>query len=229
MKKLSENVELQKESAVFEQQLELMEKHSAEREKENRNVKLVQHDLKNHLNYLREVAKNNNYEKMIKYIDNLLDENLVELYSNSRSGNLVIDSLINYRCNNIQKLGIKLQTNILIPCTFSGRIREKDLCIILGNAIDNAIEAASLCEKNKFINIAMIYKKDIISIVIQNSYLNNIKRDFNGNLLTNKKNPANHGLGLSSIRKAIEGYNGEMIIEDKNQIFRLTILLLLGN
>lgn len=225
--KLSENIELQKESAVFEQQLELIEKYSAEHEDENMRIKIIQHDLNKHLNYLRGEAENNNNGTVVKYIDTLLDDGLLPRDFISSSGNLAIDSLINFRCSNAEKLGINVRTNILIPSTFSEKIRGKDICIILGNAIDNAIEAAKLCEEKKFIDIAIVYKKKVISIVIQNSYLGNIRRDSKGNLLTNKKSPANHGLGLSSIRRAIERYSGEMLIEEKNQIFRLSILLLL--
>jgi sensor histidine kinase YesM len=134
-----------------------------------------------------------------------------------------VDTIINYKCALGQKEGITFHTSIFIPMKLL--IKEKDLCIILSNALDNAIEAARLCEAEKTVDISIASRKNALSIVIKNSYFNEMKKDALGNIFTTKVDASNHGLGLSSIRKAVNKYDGEIVIELDNNIFCLMILL----
>ncbi len=222
--RLSESLEIQKENVVFEQQLELLEKHAEEREEAMSDLKDLKHDIKNHLGYLKEIIEQDRKEDAINFLHDILEESEFRSFEVAKSGNAVVDTLINYKYSVAKKFGIKFNINLFIPCKLP--FREKDLCVILGNALDNAIEAAKQSEDEKFVDISIVCKKEALSIVIKNSFNGIIKKDNSGTILTSKKEEADyHGHGIISIKKAIHRYNGEMVIETENQIFRLTILL----
>lgn len=221
--RLAENYELQKENIIIEQQIKLMEKHMYDRELAMSNVKEMRHDLKSHLIYLLETVESNRNEEAICYIKELLDGMQGEKEDFAKSGNAVVDTLINYKCSLGKKYEITFRISLFIPMKLP--IKEKDLCIILGNALDNAVEASKQCKTNKFVDISMACKNDALSIVIKNSYLNEMKKNTKGNIITTKADVSNHGLGLASIKKAVAKYNGEVVIDSDNNIFSLMILL----
>ncbi len=215
--------ELQKENTLFEQQLKLIEKHMCERESEMSDVREMKHNLKGHMIYLIETLDQNKYIEAAEYINELLNELESEKEQLANTGNTVIDTIINYKCAMGKKNGITFQTNLFVPMELP--IKEKDLCIILSNALDNAIEAASVCEMEKKVEISIATRKSALSIVIKNSFSNEIVKDVMGNIKTTKKETSNHGLGLSSIKKAVNKYNGETVIETEGNIFCLMIFL----
>ena len=67
--------------------------------------------------------------------------------------------------------------------------------------------------------------KGSLSIVVKNPYEGKILEDRNGQLLTNKPDKKNHGIGLDSVRRAVGRYNGELLAEYGNGMFRATVLL----
>lgn len=98
--------------------------------------------------------------------------------------------------------------------------------IVLGNAIDNAIEGISECTLDKkIIQICMGIKKEEFVLIVKNPYNHPIRTDRDGNLLTTKKDHKSHGYGVNSIRRVVEKYQGEVLLDTQNNIFTITIIM----
>ncbi|MBQ9460475.1 MAG: sensor histidine kinase, partial [Clostridia bacterium] len=103
-------------------------------------------------------------------------------------------------------------------------IDEADMCAVMGNLVENAIQAAEQLEgDNRLVNvrIGLLPPKTLV-ISIYNAYKGQLTLDKNGLPITEKKN---HGIGLRSVRNIVERYGGSMEIETHNQIFNVSILM----
>lgn len=145
----------------------------------------------------------------------------------SHSGNTVVDAIINFKYAVAKEYEIDFCLKTFIPDELP--IEQCDLGIVLGNAIDNAIEAVKKCKnKEKIIEISMGVKKEAWVMVIKNPYEHKIKRDRAGRILSTKQEKNRHGYGLKSIMKIADEYQGEAVIDIKNHIFSLTVVLNFG-
>lgn len=154
----------------------------------------------------------------------MLEQNQIYKNEVSRSGNLVVDSLINYKYSLAQKEGIDMKCYIFVPeeMVFAGA----DLCIILGNLIDNAMESVNRFPPgDRYIDISVTQIKDSLSIMVKNPYKGKILLNRNGQIITSKQNRRNHGIGLDSVQRTVEKYKGELLIEHEDGIFNVSILL----
>ena len=100
-----------------------------------------------------------------------------------------------------------------------------DLSIILGNLLDNAIEATEKLEVEKDIFVSLMYRKEKLLIKVRNPYTGDLKKDRAGNYISEKKDRENHGIGLKSVRKVVEKYEGVMEIHTENQIFEICVII----
>lgn len=183
------------------------------------NLKRFRHDVKNHALSLKYYIDNHDREGALEYLDNIFDfiNNSKEY---AKSGNSEIDSIINYKMDLADKYKIKSEVDLLIPEKLN--INSFDLSIIIGNLLDNAIEAASKAEE-KFINISIELDRSVLYISLSNSYDGKLK--FAGHKLLTTKNLENHGLGLSSVERSIEKYNGTINIHHDDKVFYVDALL----
>ena len=102
-------------------------------------------------------------------------------------------------------------------------INSFDLNIIVGNLLENAIDAAKDSEE-KWIEVSMNYEQGILFIRIRNSFDNVVQRRGN-TYLTTKKKTVGHGIGLQNVKKVVDNYKGEMQILDSDNIFDVKIIL----
>lgn len=225
--KLGSQQETEKRNLAYEQQIALCNQQAEEREIAYQNTRRIRHDLNGYLIDLKAVIQSGAFEEAEKKIDTMLEQNQIYRDEVSRSGNLVIDSLINYKYSFAIKEKIDMQCRVFVPdqLPFDGA----DLCIILGNLIDNAMEAASrLLEEQRHVEVSVSQMKGVLSIVVQNPYKGKNRKNKNGQLLTNKSDSINHGIGLLSVQRSVDKYNGELLIDDKNGLFKVSVLLYLS-
>lgn len=222
--RLGKQLETEKKNLVYEQQIVLCNKQAAKREVAYQKTRFVRHDLNAYLVDLKATLQSGRTWEAESKIDRMLKQNQVYQNEVSRSGNLVIDSLINYKHSLAQKEGIDMKYYVLVPDTLP--YNGADLCVILGNLLDNAIEAVgNLAPNCRYVDISISLIKGSISIMIQNPYKGNIRKNSNGQILTSKPDRKNHGIGLKSVRYAVDKYNGELLIDHDNEIFKATALL----
>lgn len=222
--KLGNNAETEKRNLAYEQQIALCNKQAAEREAAYQETRRIRHDLNGYLLNLKTFIQSGNTKEAETKIDYILERNQIHKNEVSHSGNLVIDSLINYKYSLAQNNNIDMKCYVFVPeqMPYDGA----DLCIILGNLIDNAMEAVScLAVEQRHMDISISQVKDNLSIVIQNPYKGNIKKNRRGQIITSKPDKRVHGIGLDSVQRTVEKYDGELLVEYKNGLFKVNVLL----
>lgn len=205
---------VEEQNKYYEHQIELM-KSSLE------NIKIFRHDLKNKLSPIYGLAISGKNEELIERISELT-ETCSGNYGQIISGNSDLDSIINFKLQHAEKEKIKVSTKILVPAELS--ISSFDLAVILGNLIDNSMEAVSTIESDRWINIDMKYTKGRLILKISNSFDGILKKsdDF---FISRKSDQANHGLGIKSVKAAIQKYDGAMQITNTDKTFNVKILM----
>jgi two-component system sensor histidine kinase AgrC len=222
--KLAESFVIQKENIIYEQQIELLAMNTDDQKRAMDNFYKEKHNLINQLILLRENVKYGRNEDAINDLNHLLQISSEDEKRILNSGNNVIDTLINFKYSYAKKMGIDFKIKSFIPEDIP--IQQSDLSIILGNSLDNAIEATRICDEHKrTIQIYMGIKKRAFVLVIINPYNHTLKWDDRGNLKTTKKENASHGYGVSFIRKTVEKYQGSVNVETENGVFTLTVIL----
>ncbi len=221
--KLNEMFLYEKEKTVYAQQLEIISGNTVEQEKIMEEFHQEKHNLINELIVLKGGIENDDKETVIRNLNKIINNcNIAESISNS--GNSTVDAIINFKYAVAKEYGIDFHLKIFIPSELP--IEPCEMGVVLGNAIDNAIEAIRECKgKEKVIEISMGVKKESCIIVIKNLYENKIKRNKRGRILSTKREEHRHGYGLKSIEKIAEEYGGEVIVDVKDNIFSLTVIL----
>ncbi len=202
------------ETEYYHKQAELIQENSQE-------VKQLRHDMKNYTIALSELIKNNENEKALEYISSV--SGILEpakIYCNT--GILSVDSIVNYKFTRALDLGISVDSEITIPNNL--KLNPNDLVAILGNLLDNAIEASSKA-KNKYIKFRTSYDRGTVLIVLTNSYNGELNFEGKSYKTTKEDNKAIHGIGLKSIKSAVEKYNGAMKVTHTDTEFSVRILL----
>lgn len=213
-----ERVLLKKENQYFENQLLTMEKSITARKK-------LRHDLKNHFIVLNGMLDEENNLAAKKYLQDFMEERIIGSKEIS-TGNIVVDSILNYKILEAVQENVAFDLDIQIPEDLELPLHE--MCAILGNAIDNALEAVRRT-KEKRISVVMKYTKGRLCIQIKNAFEGKLNYRVSNVLQTKKEDRENHGLGLENIEDAVAGLNGVLDIDTSNQIFTLTVLLYLNH
>ena len=176
------------------------------------------HDHKNTTIALLQLAEDEKLDELKKYLKQetyLIDRKMFYI----KTGNSVVDAIINTKQNIAESKGISFIVNASLPefCT----IRDLDLAHILGNLLDNAMEA-SAGENEPCIDITIRQEKMFLIIKIVNSYSRKLPK----NLRTAKKNSLFHGLGLESVKDIVKKYHGDFSIKQNNSQVIVQLLLL---
>lgn len=170
------------------------------------NHRLV-HDVKHHLLLLRKMAKENDIERIGRYLDEIEKE-----YSETENlvwtGNRFLDFILNQKRQRAKDKGIRVVINSeIIP---EWNLTENEISILFGNLLDNAVEA---CEKmnspDRWIEVSIKKRASILIIAIGNS-IEKAPAVMHNRIISDKQNPQLHGYGLKSIRRIVEQQEGCM-------------------
>ena len=194
---------------MYRHQMEIMEQSQAQ-------IRFLKHDMKNHLLHMNQLLLEQDTEKLRQYMQETTHH--LELSQEFvSSGNHDIDSLLNYKLMSAQQLGAEIVTDMRIPADTQNPAF--DINVILGNLLDNALEALKECE-NRRITVSMRYESGIIYIVIQNTC--------KGEPPAVSVKGAGHGLGLHSVRRTLEAYHGELKTNYENNLFTAAVMMYLN-
>lgn len=136
------------------------------------------------------------------------------------SGNVEMDSLLNYMLQWAKRDLTTVTVNVSIP---ENILPAFDINMILGNLLENAIEAARQSAE-KTLEVLLYYKQGVMTIDIKNSFPGELRKGF----LTTKAEKGNHGIGLSSVKQIVEKYDGLMKIEEQDNLFCVNVILYLS-
>lgn len=185
------------------------------------------HDFKNHILCLRALVAANDIDKAVAYMDDIEAMSSVKK-KEYNTGNIIIDALLSDKSDKAAKSNSKLEFNGYVPTI---GITNADLCIIMANAIDNAIEACAKDENSdiKTIKADANFKQGYFFFKISNPIFEEIRVNGKNKLITSKKNSERHGFGVSNIIRTVKKYEGNAEISTESDIFTLDIQMQLMN
>lgn len=222
--KIAADAEIRRKNDIYKQSIDIYKREMEEREEHNEKLRRFRHDIKNHFIAIEKLALSKEYERLQDYIRKLTDEKGV-LQVTTISGNPLIDGLLSDKFDVAYKYGIDIEHRIEIPMELP--FEDADLCIIVGNALDNAIDGAKDVEGQKRIEISMEVKQGNFLLKVRNTFNpESIKFESSGNRLrTSKTDKINHGMGIGLIEETALKYNGLTEISMNEGYFTLSVLL----
>lgn len=203
-------------NALLEKQIQSQINYYEDRERTYAEIRRFKHDYINHINCVRSMLKAERYDEISEYLGNITDMLPADKLSFS-TGNFISDAILSDKQSSVREENITIEFDGTIPTS----INEADLCIILGNAIDNAIEACLALDGEKKITIYGGFSHSYFILAISNP-TDKIK----GNNIfpfTTKSDKSEHGFGLLNIKSVVDKYNGYMKIDNKDNVFTLSL------
>ena len=221
---INRQYEVEKELAKLKsEQAELLERdYTAVNRAYQVNAKLF-HDLHNHIGVLRQFLTHEKYGEAVRYLDEL-QAPVRNLTATVWTGDETADYLINSKAAAAEAAGIRFQVQVEFPRRTN--IRSVDLCAILGNLLDNAIEAARQVPDPSRRTAALTIRRihQMLVIKVENSF-SSVPVQENGELKTTKTEGGLHGWGLKSAQTAAEKYDGMVRAGVSGEVFRAVATL----
>ena len=213
------NKRIQRQIAAYQQ--ELIETHYREVDNMYRQIRGWRHDYRNHIQTMKAYAAAQDWDAIRHYLD-LLDEDLTTVDTVIKTGNPMTDAILNSKISLAKARGIRVTADAHIPVKLKSS--EIDLCCILGNLFDNAIEASmQLPEEKRHIRVYMDMKNTQLYISFTN-FTAGKKLKSAGRLFPSTKG-AGHGFGLVRIDAIVERLDGYISRGSEDGAFTTEILL----
>ena len=198
---------------MYEKQLLLMEQSQ-------KNIHALQHDIKNHMLLISSYLEKREYDSALEYIGSVTGA----MKANAQfvnSGNMEIDAILNYIFARADKLSCQIETKIEVPeRTFMPAF---DLNVLLGNLLDNALEALERAD-SRYLYVGLRYERGMFLVSIYNTFDGVIKKG-RKRYLTRKPDSERHGIGLQNAERVVGKYRGEIIRDVTDTVFKTDIVL----
>lgn len=183
-------------------------------------TRAIRHDLNNHIAIVSSLIEQGTSQEALQYLKDIKGS-----YNRNgnyvQTGNIAIDSVLNFKLQEADGQNVDVSFDISIPDTVE--IPAFDIVTVLGNLLDNALDATCKLEDNRKIDLQMKYDKGRFLFKIENTYNGQVLKQ-DGIILTTKHNSSNHGIGLENVRKIVDKYEGMMDIEHDENKFSVTFL-----
>lgn len=203
----------------YEQNLKMELRHFDEMAVAQRQLKKFKHDFKNYVIGLGAYIDQNNVPGASEYLDSM-KEKFAPGNTIVETGNPALDAMLSTKKAVAQSKNIGFNTRIQIPENLN--INSADLCVIFGNALDNAIEA---CERTKradaVIDVDIAYNANVLFCKI----INTSPLPEENKRKTAKTDKFNHGFGLENIKTALSKYHSEPAITHIGDTFTLSFIV----
>ncbi len=218
------------ERVILKNQVKNMQEHMEEMERIYSEIRGMKHDMKNTLAVILQLSMEEKGELQEYLAD--LNQTFDRLDMRFRTGNTVADTLLNMKYHEAVRLvpDLEMDTDRLVfPQDME--IHSYDIGIILGNAVDNAVQA---CQKLKekepeaevFIRFVTLQKGNLLVLKVENSFDGKlVRRPREEFPMTDKSDKENHGMGLANIKNTVEKYHGAMDYMVKGRVFILSMMM----
>ena len=212
-KKLQQNFRLSTEISLLEQEEHSLNRYVEEAKTRYDETKSFRHDIRNHIVVVKNLLQSGKLEEAVSYMEDM-DDMAEKMSFPCSTNNPVVDILVGNKLGIAKSMGIDVDCSLLLPYPCS--LRDIDICIILSNALDNAIQAVKRLDagREKYIRVSGRIQGDFLMMEIENS--------FHGQGALKK------GTGLLNVKKAAEKYGGAMSIETQENKFVLHVLLIIS-
>lgn len=184
------------------------------------NMRGWRHDYHNHLQVIKAQLALGEREELERYLDEL-EQDLDRVDSWIRSGNLMTDAILNSKLSLAQQKRIAVNCKAKLPESLP--VEDVDLCVILGNLLDNALEACEqIPERERFLRVYLAVNGRQLYMSVQNSAKEELS--FNErNYITEKR--GSHGFGMKRVSAAVEKYEGFLNLANEPGIFAAEVTL----
>lgn len=203
-------------------QNDLMTKHYNEVENIYRQMRGWRHDYHNHIQTMKAYLTLEKYKEMEGYLNNL-DKDLSDIDMVLKTGNIMVDAILNSKLSMALNHGINITAKAAVPKNL--KISDIDLSVIIGNLMDNAMEAAVKVEnpEERFIRVYIREMKEQLYISITNAVGGQVKKA--GLDYVSSKLGKNHGFGLKRVDSIVAKYNGFINRQSEEGVFATEIIL----
>lgn len=210
-RRLADSAAAQTKLALLEQQARAQENYVREARSRYERTKSFRHDIQSHLQVLEGLLKKGNTSEAGAYLEKLAEASGTLSFP-CVTGNPVVDTLLGSKLGLAREKGIAVDCAVQIPGNCA--VEDMDLCVVLGNAVDNAINACLAVAGERWIRLSSRRKGNFIPLEIENICLSDIS--------------VKEGIGIANIRAAAHKYRGTVQMEVGEGIFRLSILLVIS-
>lgn len=183
-------------------------------------IRSDRHELKNIFFYLNSLSEAGKYDEIREFCEDHLTHRYDRL-EEFNTGNEILDYLLTQKVSEAREANIHVMADVLLPPALP--IVDIDLCSLLMNLLDNAIDASKKEERGD-IQILMNIKKNYLSLTVRNKSSQDILKN-NPSLRTSKDDFANHGIGTRVIRSICKKYNGMVDYRMENGYFVADVML----
>lgn len=178
------------------------------------------HDYHNHLQSLKAHLALGQLDEAKAYLDEL-ETDLSGIRQLSETGNLALDAILNSKLSLVKQQGTRLSFKVAVPKTLT--VTSIDLCVLLGNLIDNAVEACErVAPEERFIRLYIGVLKQQLYISITNATGEHVRK-LDNEYITKKRGL--HGQGLLRIDRIVKKYGGFINRQNEPGVFATEVLL----
>ena len=215
---------------ILEKQIGNMQEHIEETERIYSGIRSMKHDMKNTLAVIMELAGKDETE-LQTYLSEI-NKGFEQLEFRFRTGNTVADVLLNMKYHEAVRTipDIEIDAERLL-FSENMHIQSYDIGVIIGNALDNAIEAcrklkAEQQEAETFIRISSFTRGKMFFIEVENSFNGKVRRKKQSEFpVTEKSDNRAHGMGLANIKHTAEKYHGGVDWTAEGKVFMLSVMM----
>ena len=201
--------------ASFEK--EILQKYYAEVENMYSKMRGWRHDHRHHIQAMKVHAAHGEYQEIDKYLD-MLDNDLTNVETVIKTGNKMADAILNSKLSLAAQKDIQVKADTKIPVSLT--VSELDLCIIIGNLLDNAIEACmELPPERRLIRIYMEMKGNYLYLALTNTAGGKKKQSFHST------KGEGHGYGIARADAIVKKYGGYITRASEDEAFSTEVLL----
>ena len=219
---VNRNMELEYKFKIIDAQIELQKQNYRTLNKSLENYYAFKHDVRHHVMAIKSMLDTKNFIAASEYVNKFNEteaSNSIEILCK----NFTIDSILKYYKSIAMNNNIEYKVDFNIPDNIN--IDNLDLTIVIGNCVENAIEACNniMDKSKKYINIKAEIKNFNLLLKIKNNFNGQVIKE--DNLIKTCKNGEGHGIGLSNVRKITEKYNGFFDIRYTDSEFEVCIVM----
>ncbi len=206
---------------IMAYQKAIVEQHYREVEDMYKKMRAWRHDFHNHMQVLSAYLDSGKIENAKEYLKEV-NENLQTVDTVIKTGNTMVDAILNSKISIMHTQGITVDATARVPSEIT--VSDVDLCIIIGNLLDNALEAcAKLPEESRFVRIYINVKNNAHLYMSFTNSAGQKQRKLGGIFASSKG--ASGGLGLYRVDGLVSKYNGYLTRASEDGGFTTEVIL----
>jgi hypothetical protein len=217
MKIAAKNELLEHQVQEINHQLEIQRMHYQRIADNESMIKAQRHDLRHQLTVLKVLYGQDDKEKFERYLD-ILNNKLPSEREPLLCENYAVSAIASHYAHMARLAGADVTVSLMVPQKLPAEV-ESDLCVIVGNLMENAAEAcARMTGDERFVRVNSFLQYGILTIVVDNSFEGKLRKKDEGVYFSSKRDE--EGIGLTSVATVAKKYNGNAHFEEKDGVFQ---------